>query len=70
MRVHRSACVARTGMNEFIIKDRRMWISLPDGSMVTASRQHQDEVREFHAGRGVGVGVNQESAATIQLKPQ
>lgn len=70
MRVHRSAWVARAGISEVIVKGRRMWISLPDGSMVTVSRQHQDEVREFHAGRGFDLDKDKANAPTTQLKAQ
>ncbi len=53
LRVHRSGWVARRGIADVIVKARRMWIALPDGSMVTVSRQYQDEVRAF---RNVGTG--------------
>ncbi len=61
LRVHRSGWVARQGMADVIIKGRRMWIALPDGSMVTVSRQYQDQVQLF---RGHGPASDTGLAAT------
>jgi len=70
MRVHRSAWVARAGMSELIVKGRRMWICLPDGSMVTVSRQYQDDVRDFRTAPSSDAVLSGRGTAAAGLKPQ
>ncbi len=70
MRVHRSAWVARAGISELIVKGRRMWICLPDGSMITVSRQHQDAVRDFLAERPLNLDQSEANPSSTQFKPQ